>query len=71
MSDQKKLQIAEISNELWGDNLWYRKLDQEGKDAVALTVYLMRNPGYIKAPSKFAEVIRGEITNMIDAWKSR
>jgi len=71
MSDQKNLEVAKISNELWGDNLWYRQLDEEGKNAVALTVYLMRNPGYIKAPAKFAMVMRVEITTMIDAWKSR
>jgi hypothetical protein len=71
MSEQKTLEIAKISNEIWNDNLWYRQLDQEAKDAVALTVWLMRNHAHVKAPLRLSVFFRAEITKMIDAWKSR
>lgn len=71
MSEQKKIEVAQISDELWGENLWYRQLDQEGKDAVALTVYLMRNHRYIKAPLRFSLMFRYEIQKMLEAWKAR
>jgi hypothetical protein len=71
MNDQNKLEIAEVSNELWNDNLWYRKLNQEDKDAVAHTVWLMRDYQRIKAPRKFAEIFTHEISSMLDAWQSR
>jgi hypothetical protein len=71
MNDQKKLEVAEISNELWGDNLWYRPLDQESKDAVALTVWMMRNLPSIKGPVKFSTVFKNEIDKMLKVWKSR
>ena len=64
MSNEETLAIAKVSNDLWNDNLWYRKLPQEGKDAVAHTVYLMRND-HITGKVYFAKTMRTEIAKFL------
>jgi hypothetical protein len=64
MNDQRKLEIAKVSNELWNDNLWYRQLKEDEKDSVAHTVWLIRN-NRIKGKMRFAEIMSEEINALI------
>jgi hypothetical protein len=52
--------VKKITNELWNDNLWFRKLDEEGQKTIATTVAMIRM-NRIKGMRKFAEVMNVEL----------
>jgi hypothetical protein len=64
MSNEETLAIAKVSNDLWNDNLWFRKLPEEAKRAVAHTVYLMRND-HLTGKVYFAKTMRAEISKLL------
>ena len=64
MSNEETLAIAKVSNDLWNDNLWFRKLPEEAKRAVAHTVYLMRND-HLTGKVYFAKTMRAEISKFL------
>jgi len=52
--------VKKITNELWNDNLWFRKLDEEGQKTIATTVAMIRM-NRIKGMRKFSEVMNIEL----------
>jgi hypothetical protein len=64
MNNEQEMAIAEVSNDLWNDNLWFRKLSEESKKAVAQTVWLMRTDR-INGNVRFAKTMRAEISKLL------
>lgn len=64
MNSEQEMAIAEVSNDIWNDNLWFRKLPEESKKAVAQTVWLMRTDR-INGKVRFATTMRAEISKLL------
>lgn len=64
MNSEQEMAIAEVSNDIWNDNLWFRKLPEESKKAVAQTVWLMRTDR-IKGKVRFAKTMVAEIDALL------
>jgi hypothetical protein len=64
MNSEQELAIAEVSNDIWNDNLWFRKLSEESKKAVAQTIWLMRTDR-INGKVRFAKTMVAEIDALL------
>jgi hypothetical protein len=64
MNSEQELAIAEVSNDIWNDNLWFRKRSEESKKAVAQTIWLMRTDR-INGKVRFAKTMVAEIDALL------
>jgi hypothetical protein len=64
MNSEQELAIEEVSNDIWNDNLWFRKLSEESKKAVAQTIWLMRTDR-INGKVRFAKTMVAEIDALL------